>query len=103
MIEVTICYQLLPDVDYDEYWEFQKKRLPSVFNAEGFKELRAHRDLVVPELVRISLVWESAEAWIRFAATDAWRAVMKDARRFGEDFEVREWIISDYVPEPLRT
>lgn len=48
MIEVSITYDLLPDIDQTSYGQFLRKGIVPIFKQPGIVEIRAYRSLSGP-------------------------------------------------------
>jgi heme-degrading monooxygenase HmoA len=102
MIEVTLSYGILPNIDQKAYGEWAKKTLGVILQSPGLVEFRANRNLLGDPQVRSTTVWKSLADWANYTDSDEWRALEEEARGFVSNLQVEIWGPSPIVPEPLR-
>ena len=100
-IEVTLTYDLRPDIDEEAYWNFAGKAAATLLSAPQLLELRAHRHLLTRSLVRATAVWADSSGWASFAQSSDWREIEKELNRFGSDLQISVWSNSPWIREPL--
>ena len=102
MIEVSISWNLLPNIDQDAYAEWAKKTVGGILQAPGLIEFRANRNILGNPQARSTTVWKSLSDWANYTDTDDWRALEEELRGFVSNIQVEIWGPSPVVPEPLR-
>jgi len=104
MIEVTLSYDLLPNVDMNAYKEWVKKTVETMVKQPGVMEFRAHRNafLLTTPQIRACTVWRSMEDWAKFEQGEVWHSIAAGFRGFGTNFKVELWGPSPLVAEPVR-
>ncbi len=102
MIEVSFTYDFQPNFDEEAYHRVARKATAMMLSADGFIELRAHRNMLGSPHVRRSTVWESMEHYARFIQTPEFQKVTHEFRKFVTNNNVNIWGPSPFVPEPLR-
>ena len=100
MIEATIIYDLLPNIDEGAYWEFIKKAAAIAMQAPNIEEFRAHRDVLSAPRVRITTVWPDLTDWAAFTQGSEWQALDTEVRKFVCNFETSIWTPSPFLNEP---
>ena len=102
MIEVTLSYGILPNIEQEAYGEWAKKTLEGILQAPGLVEFRANRNLLGDPQVRSTTVWKSLADWANYTESNAWGALEEEARGFISNIKVEIWGPSPIVPEPIR-
>jgi heme-degrading monooxygenase HmoA len=102
MIEVSISWDLLPNIDQDAYAEWGQKTAVGLLQAPGLIEFRAHRNVLGTPQARSTTVWQSLADWANYTDSDEWRANEEEIRGYATNLRVEIWGPSPVVPEPLR-
>ena len=102
MIEVTLSYAILSNIELEAYGEWAKKALEGILQAPGLVEFRANRNLLGDPQVRSTTVWRSLADWAKYNESNEWRALEEEARGFISNIKVEIWGPSPIVPEPIR-
>jgi len=103
MIEVALTYDLLPNIDQDDYFQFLKKAIVLVFQQRGIIEIRAKRSMSGSPEVLIELNWETVADWNRFEITTEWTTLIEELKKsFVLNMKSQVWGPSPIAPDPLR-
>jgi len=101
MIEVTITWELRPEIDLEAYSAFAKDSVGKAIQAPGIVEFRAHRSLLTPK-IRATYVWQSLADWATFQESPEWQGLMTAFNSFTANVEIDAWGSSPVMPEPVR-
>ena len=102
MVEVTMTWDLRPDIDMEAYTNFSKHAVSKVLEAPGFREFRAHRNMLGSPHVRATYVWRSLADWANYQQTEEWQALMPELNKYVTHIEGQVWGPSPVMPESLR-
>ena len=101
MVEGSVTWDLVPNVDLKAYGAWAKKTIEATLNAPGLIEFRAHRGFMAPAQVRTTTVWKSMADWAKFTE-GPWQQAETELRAFAVNLKSELWGPSPIVPEPLR-
>ena len=102
MIEATITYDLLPNIDEKAYWGFIKKAAAVAMQAPNIIEFRANHDVLSAPRVRITTVWQDLTDWAAFTQGANWQELDTEVRKFVCNFQTSIWTPSPFLNEPVR-
>jgi heme-degrading monooxygenase HmoA len=102
MIESTMTYDLLPNVDMKAYQEWAKNAVGIIAKQPGMLEFHVNRNVLGSPMVRTTIVFRSLEDWAKFAESGAWHSMEAEMRGFATDMRVEVWGPSPVLPEPVR-
>lgn len=102
MIEVAFTYDFLPDIDEKAYANLARQATAMMIAADGFIELRAHRNLTGSPQVRRTSVWESMVHWAAVAQTSEFQDITAEFRTFVTNLDVQLWGPSPLTPESIK-
>ena len=102
MVEVTMTWDLRPDIDVEACANFSKVAVPKVLQVPGCREFRAHRNMLGSPHVRATYVWQSLGECANFQQTDAWQALVPELNEYATHVEIQLCGPSPVMPESLR-
>jgi hypothetical protein len=103
VIEVSITYDLLPNIDHDAYFQLFRKAVVPILQQPGIVEIRAKRSLSGPPHVLIVIGWETVADWNRFEFTKEWTTLIEELKKsYVINMKSQLWGPSPIAPEPLR-
>jgi heme-degrading monooxygenase HmoA len=102
MIESTMTYDLLPNIDMKAYQEWAKNAVGIVAKQPGMLEFRVNRNVLCSPEVRTTAVFRSMEDWAKFADSDAWHSMHAEMRGYVSNARLELWGPSPVLPEPVR-
>jgi heme-degrading monooxygenase HmoA len=102
MIEVNTTWELIPNINQEEYGEFAQKAAGLILKAPGLIEFRASRNILGSPLVRSTSVFKTLADWANFTDSDEWRELEAEFRNFATNIRVEIWGPSPVLPEPVR-
>lgn len=97
-----MTWNLRPGIDVAAYTNFSRDAVSQVLKATGFREFRAHRNMLGSPHVRATYVWQSLVDWANYQQTDEWQALMPRLNEYATHVEVQVWGPSPVMPESLR-
>jgi hypothetical protein len=101
MVEASITFDMLPNVDLTAYAAWGKKAIEACRKARGFVEGRANRSLLGPAQVRIASSWQTVADWGNFTQ-GAWGPLDVELRSYATNIKSELWGPSPLTPEPFR-
>jgi hypothetical protein len=102
MIEVAFAYDLVPGIDLKAYTSLTRRATAVLMAADGFIEIRAHRNLTGSPQVRRTSVWQSLIHWAAVTETTEYQNLMTEFRMYVTNLDVQLWGQSPLAPEPVR-
>jgi len=103
-IKVTLIYRISPGAKRTAYENWARKSMVSLSEARGLIEVRAYRNALKPEQVKIVTSWHSLSDWGRFAESSTWEQIRDELlKSLANDIQVEIWKSSDLFPEAVRS